>query len=62
MLNKAQVIGIAKACTVAFMKARISSVVWCREKKKNIKLYIGDPISNGLHEKVMICYIMMLYY
>ena len=35
MLNKAQVIGIAKACTVAFMKARISLVVWCREKKKN---------------------------
>ena len=24
----------AKACTVAFMKAKISSVVWCAEREK----------------------------
>ena len=33
-LNKAHPIGITKACIVAFMKARNSLVVWCREKKK----------------------------
>ena len=26
------------------------------------KLFMADPISNGLHEKVMICYIIMLHY
>ena len=33
-LNKAHLIEIIKACVVAFMKARNSLVVWCREKKK----------------------------
>ena len=27
-------IGITKACIVAFMKAKNSMVFWCREKKK----------------------------
>ena len=26
------------------------------------KLFMADLLSNGLHEKVMICYIIMLYY
>ena len=72
-------IEITKACILAFMKARNSLVVRCREKKKtedgenvffkalakiffvNIKkLFMADLLSNGLHEKVMICYITML--
>ena len=31
---KAHVIEITKACIAAFMKARNSLVVWCRERKK----------------------------
>ena len=34
-LNKAHVIEITKACTVAFMKARNCLVVRCREKHVN---------------------------
>ena len=37
MLNKAHVIEITKACIVAFMKARNSLVVPCREKRVNWK-------------------------
>ena len=37
MLNEAHVIGIAKACTVALMKAGDSLVVRCREKDVNQK-------------------------
>ena len=33
MLNEANVIEIAKACTVTFVKARNSLVVRCREKR-----------------------------
>ena len=33
ILNKAHVIEITNACIVAFMKARNSSAVWCKEKK-----------------------------
>ena len=36
-LNKAYLIEIAKACTVAFMKARNSLVVRCREEHVNWK-------------------------
>ena len=36
-LNKAYLIEIAKACTVAFMKARNSLVVRCREERVNWK-------------------------
>ena len=45
MLNKAHVIEIAKACTVAFMKARNSVDVRCREKLMKIyylKLLLTD--------------------
>ena len=31
---QAHVIEITKACIAAFMKARNSLVVWCRERKK----------------------------
>ena len=81
MLNKAHVIEIAKTCITAFMKAKNSLVVWCREKKKkqkmvkiyflklllkffaNIKkLFNVDFLSDGFHEKVTTCYIIMLYY
>ena len=34
-LNKAHVIELTKACTVTFMKARNSLVVWCGEKRVN---------------------------
>ena len=34
-LNKAHVIEVTKACRVAFMKARESFVVRCREKRVN---------------------------
>ena len=34
MLNKAQLIKITNACTVAFMKARISLVFRWRDRKK----------------------------
>ena len=34
-MNKAHVIEITKACTVAFIKATNSLVVWCREKHAN---------------------------
>ena len=34
-LNEAHVLEITKACTVAFMKARNSLVVWCREECVN---------------------------
>ena len=62
------------------MKARNSSVIGCRERKKtadgenvffkallklfvNIEmLFMADLLSSGLHEKVMTCYIIMLYY
>ena len=37
MLNKAHVIEITKACTVAFMKARNSLIARCREKHVNWK-------------------------
>ena len=26
------------------------------------KLFMADLLTNGLHEKIMICYIIMLYY
>ena len=35
MLNGVHVIEITKTCTVAFMKARNSLVVRCREKRAN---------------------------
>ena len=37
MLNGVHVIEITKTCTVAFMKARNSLVVRCREKRANWK-------------------------
>ena len=72
-------IEITKACIVAFMKARNSLVVWCREKKKtedgeNVflmlllkifvyikKLFMVYLLSNGLHEMVILYYIMLYY-
>ena len=70
-LNKVHVIEITKACIAAFMKARNSLVVWCREKQKQkmVKMYflkclvtIKKVFMADLHEKVIICYIIMLYY
>ena len=45
-LNKDYVIQITKACMFAFMKARKTLVVWCREKKKNkvVKMYFLKPL------------------
>ena len=45
-LNKDYVIQITKACMFAFMKARNTLVVWCREKKKNkvVKMYFLKPL------------------
>ena len=60
-------IEITKACIIAFMKARNSLVVRCREKKKTeggenvfFKALAKIFLLNGLHEKVMICYITIL--
>ena len=68
-------IEITKTCAVAFMKARNSLIVRCREKRVNWKktengeniffkalvnrfrLTLKLTVSNGLHEKVMICYL-----
>ena len=72
-------IEITKACVVAFIKARNSLVVWCREKKETVDgenvffkavakiflltlLFVADLLPNRLHEKVMVWYIIMLYY
>ena len=77
--HKAHVIEITKACIVAFIKARNSLVVWCREKKETVDgenvffkavakvfllklLFVVDLLPNRLHEKVMVWYIIMLYY
>ena len=74
----------SKACTVAFMKAKNSSVAECREKRVNwkktengenifqanlkanqpcqrtAKLLMHNLLSNGLHEKVVICYLKQI--
>ena len=84
MLNRTHVIEIAKACIVAFMKAKNYSVVRYREKRvnwkktedgenifqvnlkanqssqKTTKLLMHDLLSNGLHEKVVICYLKQI--
>ena len=70
-------IEITKACRGAFMKARNSLILQCREKKKNrdgenvffkalanrfcltsksFLWFMTNLLSNGLHEKIMICY------
>ena len=60
-------IEITKECIVAFMKARNPLTVWCREKKKtkngeNVFFKMDNLLSNGLQEKVMICYIIIWYF
>ena len=62
-------IEITKACTVAFMKARNSLVVRCREKciedfgwhqkvvHGSVKLFLAEFASNGIYEMVMTCYL-----
>ena len=73
LVSQAHVIEITKACIAAFMKARNSLVVCCRERKKtedsenaffyklllkNMEmLLMADLLPNGLHEKVMICFL-----
>ena len=75
MLNKAHVTEIIKACIIAFIKQQIPSLFNEEITKKdgenvffkgltkifvnNKKLLMAD-LSNGPHEKVMICYIIML--
>ena len=64
-LKGARATEITKACTFAFMKARNSLVVQFRKigkKKKQkmvkiyfLKLFMEGFLSNGLHEKLMIC-------
>ena len=53
-MNKAHVIEITKACTVAFMKARNSLVVHCRKKQTTGEQNIGNVmrnVGNSMREK-----------
>ena len=47
----------AEDCEIVLFKA-IANVFFVNMEK----FFMADLQSNGLHEKVMICYIIMLYY